>query len=96
MRVSHSDPAAAKKQALLDEYPGLSRHFEELENTIRDNPLAGAKELMVNKNGRSIPVRVLSAQTEIFSGAISYSKELTVVYICSDDMTLGRIVQFLF
>jgi len=51
---------------------------------------------MVNKNGRSILVRVLSAQTEIFSGAISYSKELTAVYICSDDMTLGRIVQFLF
>ena len=96
MRISHSNLAAARKQALLNEYPGLIRHFEELENAIRENPDAGRKEFMLNRSGGSTPVRVLSAQTEIFSGAISYSKELTVVYICSDDMTLGRIVQYLF
>jgi hypothetical protein len=96
MRISHSTLAAGRKQALLNEYPGLVRHFEELENTIKENPDSGTKELMPNRSGRSIPVRVLSAQTEIFSGAISYSKELTAIYICSDDMTLGRIIQYLF
>jgi len=96
MKISHSNLAAARKQALLNEYPGLLRHFEELENTIIENPEAGVRELMANKGGSSTPVRALSAQTEIFSGAISYSKQLTVVYICSDDMSLGRIVQYLF
>jgi len=96
MKISHSNMATDKKQALLKEYPGLIRHFKELENAIKENPDAGTKEFMANRGGGSTPVRVLSAQTEIFSGAISYSKELTAIYICSDDMTLGRIVQYIF
>jgi len=96
MKISHSNLAADKKQALLAEYPGLIRHFYELENVIKTNPDIGAKELMPNKAGGNTPVRILSAQTDIFSGALSYSKELTVVYIYSDDMMNGRIIQYLF
>jgi len=96
MKISHSNLAAAKKRALLAEYPGLIRHFEELENAIKANPDKGTKEFMLNKAGNSVQVRVLNAQTEIFSGALSYSKELTVVYICSDDMANAHIIQYLF
>jgi len=96
MEISHSKQALAKKQLLLKEYPGLKLHFSELQNKIEMNPNDGTKELMVNHGGRSTPVRIMSAETEIFGGAASYSKELAAVYICSDDLAMGRIVQYLF
>ena len=37
MEISHSKLAFSKKQALLKEYPGLKRHFAELENVIKES-----------------------------------------------------------
>jgi hypothetical protein len=94
--ITYSELAGGRKQDLVKEYPGIARHFDELENEIEKNPAAGTQELMANTGGRATPVRTMSTQTEIFGGVVSYSKELIAVYVCSDDMTAIRIVQFLF
>jgi len=96
MTISHSKLANNQKKILLKKFPGLKRHFCDLEKELETNPDDGAKEIILSKNGRGIPVRIMSAETEIFSGVASYSKVLIAVYVCSDDFSLGRIIQYLF
>ena len=96
MQISHSNLASNQKEAFLKEFPGLKRHFSELEKEIQTNPKDGTKEIMMSGTGRGTLVRTMSAKTEIFGGVASYSKELVAVYICSDNFTMGRIIPFLF
>jgi hypothetical protein len=96
IRISFSIPAREQKQSLIKEYPGLEKHFLRLEDEIQRRPLSGAVELMANKKGTSVPVYCLATETEIFGGAVSYSKELIGVYIYSEKLQMVRIIQFLF
>jgi hypothetical protein len=96
MKISHSETASDQKRTFIQEFPGLKRHFIDIEQEIQTNPENGTKETMMSKAGRGIQVRTMSAETEIFSGVISYSKELIAVYICTEDFSMGRIIQYLF
>ena len=96
MKISLSKLANEQKKALIREFPGLRRHFSELEKAIETNPEDGNKEFVLTRTGRYMPVRTIGAVTEIFGGMASYSKELVAVYLCSEDFSLGRVVQYLF
>jgi hypothetical protein len=85
-----------QKQSLINEYPGLGKHFSRLEDEIQSAPLSGTSELMANKKGQSTPVYYLATETEIFGGAASYSKELIGAYVYSEKLQTARIIQFLF
>jgi hypothetical protein len=85
-----------QKRSLIEKYPGLGKHFSHLEGVIGNAPLSGSVELMANKKGQSTPVHTLATETDIFSGAASYSKELIAVYIYSEKLQMARVVQFLF
>jgi hypothetical protein len=96
IQISFSVLAQEQKRSLIREYPGLEKHFSRLEDEIRNNPLVGVPELMANRKGQSTPVYNLSAETEIFGGAASYSKELIGVYVFSEQLQTVRVIQFLF
>jgi hypothetical protein len=96
IQISFSDPALEQKQRLIEKYPGLERHFLHLEREIVAAPLSGVAEHILNTNGKSVPVYALAAETEIFSGAASYSKELIGVYAYSEKLQMARVIQFLF
>jgi hypothetical protein len=85
-----------RKQQLCKLYPGIEQHFNEIEKKIRESPLLGAKMITPAQSGKDIPAFSLSTATDIFSGAISFSKELTCVYVCSGDLQNVRIIQILF
>jgi hypothetical protein len=96
IQISFSKRVLEQKRLLIEKYPGLEKHFSHLEDAIGSAPPSGAAELMVNKEGRSIPAYTLAAKTDIFSGAASYSKELIGVYVYSEKLQRAHIVQFLF
>jgi hypothetical protein len=96
IRISFSELAGEQKRLLIEEYPGLERHFTRLEDAVMNAPLSGASELMANRKGQSTPVYSLATETEIFGGAASYSKELIGIYIYSEKLQEVRIIQFLF
>jgi hypothetical protein len=96
IQISFSTLAREQKRSLIKEYPGLERHFSRLEDEILCAPLSGTTELMANRKGQSTPVYCLATETEIFSGAASYSKELIGVYIYSENLQVVRMIQFLF
>ena len=78
MKITHSELASEQRKTLLKQFPGLERHFSELEKAVKANPDNGTKEIILSKTGYGIPVRTMSAETEIFGGVASYSKELTI------------------
>jgi hypothetical protein len=86
-----------RKQLLLKDYPGIGQHLGLLEDKIADDPLSGTKTIITSQGKKDIPALALSTETNFFSGALAYyGKELTVVYICSGDLSSARIIQILF
>jgi hypothetical protein len=96
IQLSFSPLAQEQKWSLIKEYPGLKKHFSCLEDKIQNKPLSGRGERIANRKGQSIPVYCLATETEIFSGAASYSKELIGVYVYSENLQMVHIIQFLF
>jgi hypothetical protein len=85
-----------RKQQLLFKYPGIAQHFRLLEGKIAEDPLSGTETIIPSRGKKDIPVLMLSTETNFFSGALAYSKELTAVYVCSGDLLNARIIQVLF
>jgi hypothetical protein len=54
--------ASEQKEALIKEFPGLKRHFIELEEGIQTNPDAGNNEIMLSVAGHGTPVRTMGAE----------------------------------
>ena len=96
MKLTYSPLSEARKQQLYEQYPGIERHFNELEKKIRESPYSGTKMTIPSQSGKDIPALSLSTETDIFSGALSFSKELTGVYVCSGDLQNVRVIQILF
>jgi hypothetical protein len=96
MKITFSPSSTARKQRLCDQYPGIERHFNELETRILKTPLSGTKMIIPSQGRKDIPAFALSTRTDIFSGAAKYSKELTGVYVYSEKLQTARVIQFLF
>jgi hypothetical protein len=86
----------ARKQQLLFKYPGIAQHFRLLEDKIGADPLSGAEIIIPSRGKKDIPALALSTETNFFSGALAYSKELTAVYVCSGDLSSAWVIQILF
>jgi hypothetical protein len=95
MKITYSPLSEQQKQLLCEKYPGITHHLDLLEEKIQADPLMGAKMMVPSRGVRNIPALSLSTETNIFSGALAYSKELTAVYVCSRDLSIAYIIQIL-